>query len=373
MPDKKSILDYTFTELKKELVDKGFPQHRANQLFNWVYRKFNFDFLAMSDLPKDLRPQLAQDYCIHKLELTEVLESKDNETIKFLFKTHDGHYIESVIIMAEDDSDDEEGTRNSKPRLTLCVSSQCGCPLGCKFCATGLLGYKRNLTSGEIISQVLLVESWLKAHKKSLETTERQISNIVFMGMGEPLLNLEQVMKAIVLLNFSGGYNLGGRHFTLSTAGLIEQIRALAFEKIQLRLALSLHSVIQEQREELMPVAKANKLPELISAIKDYQSSAARRVTMEYIMIPGVNMAEKDAETIRKVLAGLDYNLNLIPYNPLEELPYKAPSDSDIRLFQQHLRKYGIPAVLRKSKGRDIKAGCGQLGLYWTNKELKSC
>jgi 23S rRNA (adenine2503-C2)-methyltransferase len=360
-----NILRFTFSELKQIFMDNHVPVSRAYQIFNWIYRKFVFDFEAMSDLPKDLRSLLKRDFFIQSLKLSEVLKEKSGETMKFLFKTEDLLYIEAVLILAEEDDETKES------RMTLCVSSQAGCPLGCVFCATGQMGFKRNLSTDEIIAQILLAEKKVldeKGNKDAL-AAKRSISNIVFMGMGEPLLNVESVLKAIKILNFSGGYNLGSRHFTISTAGIIQKISALREEKIQLRLAVSLHSAIQKKREILMPIASENPLPELMEAVRDYQKSLERRVTFEYVLLRGENDSEEEVEALKEITAGIDYNLNVIAYNPIPGLPYQTPTEKELQAFLTLLKKHNIPFVVRRSKGREINGGCGQLGLYWEQKK----
>ncbi len=346
--------DFLFREIKDILVGNNLNPNRAYQIFNWIYRKFVFDFSEMSDISKKERELLADNFNIISLELIEYVNGDD--TIKFLFKTKDENFIETVLIISPKDNDTE--------RLTLCVSSQAGCPLGCKFCATGKIGFKKNLSVSEIISQILLVENFIKENLKEfkpLGESLRHIGNIVFMGMGEPLLNTENTLKAIDILNFSGGYNIGERHITISTAGIIPEIEKLL--NSQLRLAISLHTPFQEIREDIMPVAKKYKLPDLIGTLKYYQNITDRRITFEYILISGINDSEKDVIELKKLLSGLKYNLNLINYNPVPDVKFKPLTEERIKYFTNLLDKHGIPYVLRKSKGSKLYAGCGQLGL----------
>lgn len=366
-----NLLQYNPDELKSVFLSSGEPAYRSIQLFNWVYKKFVFDFSEMSDMPKARRPFLSDNFQILNLKLIEYQISAEEDTVKFLFQTLDNKYIESVLILA---GDDPGSSAQNLPdtRFTLCVSSQTGCPLGCKFCATGLLGAGRNLEIGEIISQVLLAEKYIFEHlytDRNINHSQisRNISNIVFMGMGEPLLNYENVLKSIAILNSANGYNLGSRHFTLSTAGLIPEILRLKDEKTQIRLALSLHASVQSKREQLMPIAKKNSLEALIPALRSYQNTADRRITIEYIMLKGINMNPEDAAELKKLLSGLDYHINLIAYNPAEALPFQSPSAAEIQAFIENLKKLGISYVLRASKGSGIQAGCGQLGLTWKN------
>ncbi len=366
-----NILNFTIDELKNRFVEENLQAYRAAQIFGWIYKKFCFNFNSMSDLSKNLRTELDNRYEIIDLKLADFIDSEKSETVKFLFETTDGNFIEAVMILAED-----ENTEAGDSRMTLCVSSQAGCSLGCRFCATGLLGFKRNLLTSEIVSEILLVEKFVMEQKTkgkiiANNKPDRAISNIVFMGMGEPLLNYENVLKAISILNNPAGYNLGSRHFTLSTAGIISQIERLKNEKLQIRLAISLHSADQKKRETLMPVAKTNPLAGLFKAIKEYQKTSERRVTFEYVLIEGVNDKEEDVIELKKSLGGFDYNLNVIGYNEIEELPFIPPDNKTIEKFLTLLMKHGIPYVFRRSKGSEIKAGCGQLGLFWKKKTKK--
>lgn len=367
-----NILDLTFDELKKAFSGDKMPQARAGQIYDWVYKKFVFDFKQMSNLSKEMRERLTGEFRVLELEKIESAGSIEQETVKFLFRCEDGELVETVLIIAdESDPDDEEAADSPvrQARLTLCVSSQSGCSLGCRFCATGKLGFKRDLSAGEILSQVLWVERYLIDRQGENKKNSRWLSNIVFMGMGEPMLNYEHVMKAIRILNDPKGYGLGIRHFTISTSGIVPGIKKLEDEKAQVRLAVSLHTADQTARETLMPVAKKYRLDELVSSLRSYQEKTGRRITLEYILFEGVNDTEKDVRMIREIMAGLDVNLNVIAYNEVEGLPYRSPSEDTVRRFTGYLRQYLIPYVFRKSKGRSIKAACGQLGLYWKGLE----
>jgi 23S rRNA (adenine2503-C2)-methyltransferase len=363
---KDSILNYSIDDLKSWFGKNGKPTFAASQVMDWIYRKSVYRFDGMSNLSKAVRMELESRFDVITLALEESLESPDGETVKFLFKTRDNEHIETVIILAPDHDLDEPDSR-----FTLCVSSQIGCPLGCTFCATGLLEFKRNLDAGEIISQVLLAEKYLAEKSGPGKGIARNISNIVFMGMGEPLLNYDNVLKSIRILNWDKGYNLGIRHFTISTAGLIPEIEKLAKENLQIRLAVSLHSASQENREKLMPLSKKYPPNKLLEAVRSYQKTLDRRVTFEYILLEGFNDSEEDVKELRELTRNMHYNLNVIAYNPVEELPYQAPSEKAVADFIKILKKYNIPFVFRKSKGKGINAGCGQLGLYW--KKLGNC
>lgn len=353
-----NILEFTFKELKDEFAIRQIPPNRAYPIFGWIYRKSVFDFETMSDLPKDLRKQFAEDYEILPLREETRVESPDGEAVKFLFRTNDAKFIESVLLVSEssDDPDDPQG------RLTVCVSSQVGCALRCQFCATGLLGFARDLTTAEIIAQVLLIDRYAKERFGS-EEKGRVLSNVVFMGMGEPLLNLDNVLKAVHILNFSGGFNLGMRHMTISTAGIIPGIKELAERNDQIRLAVSLNSANQEKRKTIMPITRKYGVTELLEAIRFYQDETNRRVTFEYVLLKGINDEENDVLMVKRTLSGIKYNLNLIIYNPVESLPFEKPDHKTVKQFIGYLEKHGISYVARYSKGSEIAAGCGQLGL----------
>ncbi len=350
------LTDFLFKELKDFFIGNNLSPTRAYQIFNWIYRKFVFDFSMMSDISKVERAFLNDNFNIIPLKLVEYTGSLKDESIKFLFKTEDNLFIETVLIIAVKEVENE--------RLTLCVSSQIGCPLKCEFCATGKIEYKRNLIPSEIISQILLVESFIKNELKVFnplgDSSLRHIGNIVFMGMGEPLLNTENILKAIDILTFSGGYNIGLRHITISTAGIIPEIEKLT---LPIRLAISLHSPFQEIREKIMPIAKKYKLKDLIECLTKYQTTLDRRITFEYILLDNLNTRKEDVTELKKLLSGLKYNLNLINYNPIPESNFKPCSIDKINSFLKLLDEHNIPYVMRKSKGSNIYAGCGQLGL----------
>ncbi len=311
----------------------------------------------MSDISKNIREELNNEFRIADLGLKDAISDRRSDTAKILFETSDGNFIESVLIFADDSFRGDQGSR-----ITLCISSQAGCPLSCSFCATGRAVFKRNLDTSEIISQVLFAEEYILKISRQPGTSGRNISNIVFMGMGEPLLNYENVIKSIDILNYSGGYNLGSRHFTISTAGIVPQINELKNEKHQVRLAVSLNSAIQDKRASLMPVSKKYPLPDLMKALRDYQDSTGRRITFEYVLLDTINDTDHDADALKDMLSGLHFNLNLIAFNPAEGLPFSRPSERSIVKFMELLTARRIPFVLRKSMGDEISAACGQLG-----------
>lgn len=347
---KLSLLEFDFETLQSFLVKKGYPKYKAQTILQWVYKRSTFDFQNMSDLSKKDRSSLSEIFDTISLEQKNVQISEDG-TMKFLFKTIDGQNIESVMIPNEDDS-----------RYTICVSSQVGCALACSFCATGLLGFKKHLSIDEIISQVLLVDAEIKKIHK-LDPHERAIDNIVFMGMGEPFLNYDSVMKAIEILNDQKTFDIGTRRITVSTSGIIEGIEKFAYAKGQVRLALSLHVANHEKRKNIMPIARKENTRQMLDAVRHYQEKTNRRITIEYILIEGFNNLEEDVLALKHELKNIKYNLNLIPLNPVPSLPYDAPSNNCINDFTARLKRHSIPYVLRVSKGRDIDAACGQLAL----------
>lgn len=348
--DRISLLEFDYPRLLDFLMQKGYPKFRAKTIMAWIYQRSVFNFEEMSDLSKKDRALFSELYDIITLTQKNRQCSKDG-TLKFLFTAKDGSNIESVIIPNEADS-----------RYTLCVSSQVGCALRCSFCATGQMGFGRNLSKSEIISQVLLADATIK-HIHQLEPHKRAIDNIVFMGMGEPFLNYDNVIGAIEILNSPDGFDIGTRRITISTSGIIEGIQKFIYAKGQVRLAISLHAANHEKRKTIMPIARTENTYAMLDAVRTYQEQTNRRITIEYILIEGFNNFEEDVLALKHSLVNIKYNLNLIPLNPVENLPYDAPSQNCINDFTNRLQRHSIPFVLRISKGRDIDAACGQLAL----------
>ena len=345
---KRPLLEYSFDQIEKAFVAKSFPKYKASNVVAWLYKKSVFDFNEMTDLSKAERALLAEEYETCPLSIKQIQQSIDG-TVKFLFEALDGLRIESVVIPSEDDA-----------RYTVCVSSQVGCALRCSFCATGKMGFKRNLSASEIIAQVLLTDAEMK---KRTESPERAIDNIVFMGMGEPLLNYNAVIKAIENLNDPQFFDIGTRRITISTSGIIEGIQKLSSARGQIRLALSLHAANHEKRKNIMPIARTQNTSQVLDAIRKYQDETGRRITIEYILIEGFNDSEEDVLALKHSLHRIKYSMNVIPLNPVTDLPYEAPSAQAIKAFQQRLRHHSIPYVMRTPKGMDIDAACGQLAL----------
>ena len=343
---KPSLTGIILEEVADFLEKRGAPSYRAKQITDWIYKKRVASFDAMTDLPGELRAQFVAEFDTPKTEIVRVLGSEDT-TQKFLFGLRDQNLIESVLIPASPALYGQPSDRR-----TICVSSQVGCAYGCKFCASGLDGWTRNLDAGEIVQQLIEIE------KKSGE----KIDNVVFMGMGEPLANLKNVLRAIRIINASWGLGIGARHITISTSGLAPQIRELANEPTQFRLALSLHGATDEVRSRIMPVNRKYPLKVLLEAC-DYYVAKKGRLTFEYILIAGVNDTDEQARELSKIARRLSAKINLIPYNTVEGLEWSRPTRARQEKFQSILRKHGVIATLRREKGHDIAAACGQLRL----------
>jgi 23S rRNA (adenine2503-C2)-methyltransferase len=323
------------------------PSYRATQIADWLYQKRVTSFAEMTNLPHALRTKLADNLCFGKIEVVRVLGSKDT-TRKFLVRLSDNNLIESVLIPA---SPALYGSPSD--RRTICVSTQVGCAYGCKFCASGLDGWKRNLRADEIVNQIIAVE----------EESGERIDNIVFMGMGEPLANYDNLLRAIQIINAPWGIGIGARNITISTSGLVPQIRKLADQPLQIRLAVSLHSASDEIRSRIMPVNRKYNLGALLDACRYFTSRKKQRITFEYILIAQVNDSDKQARQLAKHARALEAKVNLIPYNRVEGLDWTQPSIDRQKKFLAILRSADVRATLRREKGDDIAAACGQLRL----------
>ena len=341
------LLSLTRDEMSDELEKLGEPRYRAGQLGEWIYKKRVTDFAAMSNMPAPLRARLAEHFQLRPLEKERESGSKDT-TRKFLFRLADGQLVETVLIPA---SPALYGERSD--RRTICISSQVGCAYGCKFCASGLDGWKRNLTAGEIVAQFLAVEA---------ESGER-ISNIVFMGMGEPFANYENLMRAIAIINAPWGIGLGARHITVSTSGLVPRIKEFADQPLQIRLAISLHGATDEVRGQIMPVNRKYPIAELLEACAHYVSRKKQHLTFEYILIQGINDSEEQARVLAGHARKLHAKVNLIPYNTVTGLTWERPEQDVQERFLEILQGRGVQATLRREKGHDLAAACGQLRL----------
>jgi 23S rRNA (adenine2503-C2)-methyltransferase len=341
------LLSLTRDELSTELEKLGEPSFRAGQLCRWIYQRRAVSFEEMTDLPAALRAAFSQRFSLRPLTLIREIGSQDT-TRKFLFGLQDGQMIETVLIPASPALYGERADRR-----TICVSSQVGCAYGCKFCASGLDGWKRNLTAGEIVAQFLAVE----------QLSGEKISNVVFMGMGEPFANYDNLMRAIGILNAPWGVGLGARSMTVSTSGLVPRIREFADQPLQVRLAVSLHGATDEVRGKIMPVNRKYPLSELLEACEHYSSRKSQYVTFEYILIRGLNDTDDQALALASHARLLKAKVNLIPYNTVVGLDWQRPTRAAQERFLKLLRSRKIPATLRREKGHDIGAACGQLRL----------
>jgi 23S rRNA (adenine2503-C2)-methyltransferase len=336
-----SFFGLTPQEVRDALVGAGWQGYRADQILDWVYRKRIRDPEAMTNLAKSQRASLAQVVHFGLPRVAKTLRSPRGDAMKFALDLGDGARVEAVAM-------------NSKRGVTLCLSTQAGCGMACVFCATGTLGLKRNLRADEIVAQVVLM----------LEQTawEDPGYNLVFMGMGEPLANYVPTLKAIRILNADAGLRVGARRITLSTCGLVPQIHRLAKEGLQLGLAISLHATTDSLRDQLVPINRRYPLRELLRAARYYAENTSRRVTLEYILLAGVNDGKHDAERLAEVARSLPCKINLIPYNPVPQLPWQRPTDEAIQRFADHLFPRCPAVTLRWSQGGEIWAACGQLG-----------
>jgi len=334
------IRDLSFEELKTYLASIGEKPFRAGQVFEWVYKKGAGSFGDMRNLPQTLRERLAADLTFLPAKITEELKSEDG-TRKFLFELADGEHVEAVLIPATG-------------RTTACISTQVGCKFGCRFCASGIAGWKRNLSPSEILMQVL--------HVKKESGAARPLSHIVFMGIGEPLDNYDNLVKAVDLINGKEGIELGARKITVSTSGVVPKIKMLAKQDVQLELAVSLHGYDNPSRNVLMPVNKKYPIEELMAACREYVAAKKRVITFEYILIKGVTVTPQAPSALRKLFSGLLCKMNLIPYNKVEEFSqHECPTLPEMLAFRDALDKQGIKATIRMPRGRDVAAACGQL------------
>jgi 23S rRNA (adenine2503-C2)-methyltransferase len=351
------------------------PKYRVAQLLEWLYVHRVTSWEAMTNLPKPLRERLKENFSLQTLELLRKQGARDT-TQKFLWQLHDHSLIETVLIPANPALYGEASDRH-----TLCVSTQVGCAYGCKFCASGLDGWKRNLTPDEIIEQVLAVERLSPqptVHSQSSAAQPptrdcglRTVDNLVVMGMGEPLANYDHLLKALRILNAPWGGGIGARKITISTSGLAPQIRRLAAEPLQFRLAISLHGATDEVRNKIMPVNHKYPLKELVAACEEYQGQKGRMLTFEYILIAGVNDSIEQAKLLAALAHRLFAKVNLIPYNQVEGLQWKRPNEEAQEKFLAALERQKVITTLRCEKGHDIDAACGQLRLK-TERELNA-
>ena len=338
--ERPSIYSLQLGELEDWLVEQSEPKFRAKQIFDWLYVKRINSFSEMTNLSKELREKLAQSFEITTLEVAVKQESKDG-TIKFLFDLQDGYTIETVLMRHEYGN-------------SVCVTTQVGCRIGCTFCASSIGGLKRNLEAGEIVSQVLTVQ-------KALDETDERVSQVVIMGIGEPFENYDEMMGFLKIINHDKGLNIGARHITVSTSGIIPKIYDFANESLQINFALSLHAADNETRSRLMPINRAYDLDKLMEAIEYYVEKTNRRITFEYGLFGGVNDQVHHARQLAEMIKHLNCHVNLIPVNHVPERDYVKTTKEDIFKFENELKRRGINATIRRNQGADIDAACGQL------------
>ena len=336
--DKKDICSYNYEELKNEMLSLGEKPFRSKQIYSWLHEKLADSFDEMTNLSKSLREKLDQHYVIKKVDMFARQISKEDPTEKFLFELEDGNMIESVLM--------KYNYGNS-----VCISSQVGCRMGCRFCASTLDGLERNLTPSEMLRQIYRIQ----------KITGERVSNVVVMGTGEPLDNYDNFVKFIHMLTDEHGLNISQRNVTASTCGIVPNILKLADEGLQITLALSLHGSNQEKRKKLMPVANKYELQEVLNACDIYFDKTGRRPTFEYSLVKGVNDQEEDARELTEMLKNRNCHLNLIPVNPIKERDFKKPDRKNALEFKNKLEKNGINVTIRREMGRDIDGACGQL------------
>lgn len=345
----RNIYDYTFEELQ-EALDRPF---RAKQVYHWLYTKYIREFSQMTNLPKNLQKELDRDFCIGSLAIFEVEVSRDGSK-KYLFKTHDGLSFESVFIKMRDKKVDEEGRILEGEKYTFCLSSQIGCKVGCAFCSTAKGGFVRNLTAGEIVEQVVRLKE-----DNGLQPEKRV--NIVYMGMGEPLDNFENVTKAIRIISEGNGLSISTRRQTLSTSGIAPKIKKLGEMNLGVQLAISLHAVDDDLRSRLIPMNRAYNISDVLDAVRAFPIDARKRVMFEYLVIKGLNDDLRSAKALLKLLDGIKAKVNLILFNPHEESEFERPDLREVKKFSEFLMSKGLLCTIRESKGLDISAACGQL------------
>ena len=333
----KDIKSMTLEELSQDLAQMGQPKFRAGQIYTWLHRGVT-DFDEMTNLPKDLRQRLKEEYELYRPVAVRKLVSRKDGTIKYLWRLKDGNCVESVLMRYHYGN-------------TVCISSEVGCPMGCAFCASTLGGLVRRLTPAEMLDQVLFTQL----------DSGLPVSHIVLMGIGEPLDNFDTVCRFLELVNSPEGMNISMRHISLSTCGVVDKIRLLAEKNLQLTLSVSLHAPTDEIRSTIMPINRRYPVDVLLKACKEYFEKTGRRISFEYAMIRGVNDTKEVAEILIKKLRGIAAHVNLIPLNNVEESPLKPSYPETVRAFQKLLEDHGIPATVRRTLGSDINASCGQL------------
>lgn len=348
-----NIRDLSLPALEEYFLSIGDKKFRAKQVYEWIWQKQAQSFDAMTNISKDLRIKLSENFALPALKIDTVQISEDG-TVKSRFKTFDGHFTEGVLIPTEE-------------RKTACVSSQVGCSLSCTFCATGYMKLKRNLNYDEIYDEVVLL------NQQSEKTYGKKLSNIVFMGMGEPLLNYGNLMKAVERISAEDGLGMSARRITVSTAGVAKMIRKLGDDKVRFKLALSLHAANDAKRNQIMPINESNNIKALVEALNYFYQQTKNEITLEYILFKNFNDSIKDADELIKVYRQVPADLvNLIEYNPIDRASFNKPDEETVDAFMKHLDKNKVNARLRRSRGKDIDAACGQLANKAANHAVKA-
>ena len=343
MKDLKSL---NLEQLTEELLNIGEKKFRAKQFYSWIHEKLVDSFDEMTNLSKDLREKLKANYTLNSLEAVAVQTSKIDGTQKYLFRLHDGHVVESVLMRYHHGN-------------SVCISSQVGCLMGCRFCASTIGGKVRDLAASEMLGQIYKIQ----------KLSEERVHNVVVMGTGEPLDNYDNLVQFIKMLTDENGLNISQRNLTVSTCGIVPKIRQLAEEKFQMTLALSLHATTQEKRKQLMPIANKYDLKEVLDACHYYYEQTGRRITFEYSLVGGVNDTKQDAEELTKLIGKFPCHVNLIPVNPIKERDFVQPNKQECQAFRNKLEKNGINVTIRREMGRDIDGACGQLRKSYLDQE----
>lgn len=342
--EKPELLELTLSELTNEVEALKEPKFRAKQIYGWLHEKLAVSFDEMTNLPKQLRQKLSDAFRLTKMEPIDILVSQIDGTRKYVFELYDGNVIEAVLM-------------RYKHGNSVCISTQAGCRMGCRFCASTLDGCVRSLTAAEMLSEVYRIQ----------RDTKERVSNVVLMGSGEPLDNFQETVRFLRMISYENGLHISQRNLTLSTCGLVPKIRELADLGFQITLALSLHAPSQEVREEIMPIAKAYPLPDVLDACRYYHEKTGRRLSFEYAIVRGVNDTESEALALCSLLSGMHGHVNLIPVNPIKERDFESPDRQAVYHFQHILEDHGINATIRREMGRDIHSACGQLRRRYRN------
>jgi len=352
-----SIYDFSLKQLQEKLK----PSFRAKQVYNWIYKKYATSYDEMKNIPNDLKNDLNENYKIDILKIAKKEKSSDG-SIKYLFQLHDGHTIETVLLLMKKKKINDEGIIERSEKYTVCISSQVGCKVGCTFCLTAKGGFVRNLTIGEIVAQIVQL-------KKDNNIAENKALNIVYMGMGEPLDNYDNVVQAVKIFKEEEGLSINGKRQTLSTSGISSKITKLGNEDLGINLAISLHAVDDTLRSELIPMNKAYNIQSIIDSVKDFPVDARKKVMFEYLVIKDKNDDIASANQLVKMLNGINAKVNMIYFNPYPGTTYERPTRQSMLKFQDHLINKGVLCTIRESKGLDISAACGQLKEKETNKD----